>query len=137
MPLKIFKILYRSNFQFTITGTSDVSGKGAQGKTGKTITDFLLFAVRQPSVTPAPKRLNSGLEKSSPESSESPVRLCLTQPLPLPTLASQNPPNDNVDDSKSNLNHFCFSQPVVLDDLLLSSQLHVSQAARYVDTLAN
>lgn len=82
-------------------------------------------------VTPSSKRLYSGIELSPTSGlhDEGFSRLCYTQPLPAFGNDHQNNSNSNEHEDVNEDKFYAFSQPAHIDDLLLSSQLHCTQAA--------
>lgn len=73
------------------------------------------------------KRHQSGKRPSSAEINEDFSLNCFTQPLPT-VSSSRHDPKVHPETNTSEERIFCFSQPTHLDDLLLSSQLHTTQA---------
>lgn len=82
-------------------------------------------------MTPASKRLYSGsdLSPTSGGPDEGFSRLCYTQPLPAFANDFENEQAPKDHDTSNEDKVYCFSQPAHIDDLLLSSQLHCTQAA--------
>lgn len=70
------------------------------------------------------KRLCSNLDINN-EHDDSLSRMCLSQPVPT-MLYSVTLPDDMIVDNR---NSFCFSQPTMLDDLILCTQMNSTQCA--------
>ncbi|KAL0267433.1 UNVERIFIED_CONTAM: hypothetical protein PYX00_009706 [Menopon gallinae] len=73
------------------------------------------------------KHRHAGKRSPSDEINEDLCHNCFTQPLPTVTSGRHDQKVHN-EVSASEERVFCFSQPTHLDDLLLSSQLHTTQA---------
>ncbi|XP_053672212.1 serine/threonine-protein kinase grp [Anopheles nili] len=105
--------------QFHLQGIADISanngGAGGVGAGGLDLIDG------RPS--PLAKRLCSNQDISSPLD-DSTSRMCQSQPVPMIVHTEVN----GVEEAIEARNGFCFSQPTMLDDLILCTQLNPTQS---------
>lgn len=83
---------------------------------------------------PCAKRLCSNQNLIGSNTDDSLSRMCLSQPMPSTTYAVSDISTDcdNVPNNSSNYGDrmsFCFSQPTMMDDLLLCTQMNATQCA--------
>lgn len=82
--------------------------------------------------TPQRKRLCSNQNLYSSNDDDSLSRMCLSQPVPAMKYSVAASPSDDCDLAGVGDNRnaaYCFSQPAMIDDLLLSTQMNATQCA--------
>lgn len=78
---------------------------------------------------PRAKRLCSNNDINGSNNDDSLSRMCLSQPMPAYSYTALASPSDNNISAQPDRNGFCFSQPAMIDDMLLGTQMNATQCA--------